>query len=112
MDIKILVATHKPYWKPDQDIYVPIWVGAAKDAQNMKATLYRDDTGDHISCKNPYFCELTALYWAWKNLQYDYLGLVHYRRYFGKHKIGNRYHRIADRNIIQTTLEHTPVILP
>ena len=47
-----------------------------------------DHTGDNISDKNPYYCELTALYWAWKNLdpkEAEYLGLVHYRRYFRGH---------------------------
>ena len=37
---------------------------------------------NNISEKNPYYCELTGLYWAWKNLDAEYIGLVHYRRYF------------------------------
>ena len=81
MNIKILVAAHKKYWMPDDDIYVPIHVGA----EGKESLGYvPDNTGDNISSKNPNYCELTGLYWAWKNLDCEYIGLCHYRRYFGK----------------------------
>lgn len=77
--VKIIVAAHKPYTMPADPIYLPIHVGAAgKESIGYQ----RDDEGDNISTLNPYFCELTGLYWAWKNLPEDYIGLVHYRRHF------------------------------
>lgn len=41
-----------------------------------------DDTGEHISEKNPYYNELTGLYWVWKNTDTPYSGICHYRRQF------------------------------
>ncbi|MGT2771446.1 DUF4422 domain-containing protein [Streptococcus marimammalium] len=83
--VKIVIATHKKHPMPkDSDLYVPIHVGKqGKDSLGYQG----DDTGDNVSQLNPYYSELTALYWAWKNLDYDYLGLVHYRRYFTLKKI-------------------------
>ena len=79
MDIKILIAAHKPYTVPTDRIYLPLHVGKAGKAD---IGFTGDDTGDNISAKNPYFCELTGMYWAWKNLSAEYIGLAHYRRHF------------------------------
>ena len=82
-DIKIIIATHKKYRMPEDSMYLPLHVGA----EGKKDIGYtKDNTGDNISLKNPSFCELTGMYWAWKNLSADYVGLAHYRRHFGKKK--------------------------
>lgn len=65
---------------------IPIQVGAALTEERIAAVL--DNRGDNISHKNANYCELTALYWIWKNclVQKDgkackYYGLFHYRRW-------------------------------
>lgn len=40
-----------------------------------------DHVGDHISDKNSLYAELTATYWAWKQIHKAYIGIFHYRRY-------------------------------
>ena len=83
--ISLLIAVHKPYPTPSDNLYIPLQVGAALHEKIPHFT--PDDSGDNISAKNPNFCELTGLYWGWKNLDSDYLGLVHYRRYFAVRKV-------------------------
>lgn len=41
-----------------------------------------DDTGENISAWNPYYNELTGLYWVWKNAGHEFSGICHYRRRF------------------------------
>lgn len=79
--LKIIVCTHKddPNIRKD-GIYMPLHVG--KCLSNIELGIKGDDTGDNISAKNKNYCELTGLYWAWKNLDCEYIGLSHYRRYF------------------------------
>lgn len=79
METKIIVATHKEYPILEDERYLPVFVGAAISDQNL--AYQRDDEGDNISSKNPYYSELTGLFWAYKNLKADYIGLCHYHRY-------------------------------
>lgn len=79
-DIKLLVVCHKPAYVPKMPYLFPIQVGAA-EAPARLPEMAHDDDGENISKKNPFYCELTAIYWAWKNLKADYYGLFHYRRY-------------------------------
>lgn len=80
MKFKIYVITHKEFDTKLPENYVPILVGSYK---NNISLYQRDDEGDfQISKKNSNYCELTGLYWIWKNTNEEYVGLCHYRRYF------------------------------
>ena len=78
--IKIFVACHKPSVLPENSLFVPIQVGTALKKDRIPGMVY-DNDGDNISDKNATYCELTAQYWAWKNVEADYYGLCHYRRF-------------------------------
>lgn len=110
----IVVATHKKYEIIPQDpIYHIVEVGA-KNRENH-FSLERDDIGkDNISEKNSSYCELTALYWAWKNTEFDILGLCHYRRYFSKnkHEFFDNFKNIIDAKTIDRLLNKADVIVP
>ena len=113
MNIKILVATHKAYWMPDDDIYLPLHVG--REGKQYLGFI-GDNTGDNISSKNPNYCELTGLYWAWKNLESEYIGLCHYRRYFGhrchSNDLESKYKAIFHRTDYERLLHKYDVIIP
>ena len=86
MTIRVAVAAHKPYRMPKDGVYLPLQVGAAGkppiSAPEGGGDFARDDSGENISARNANWCELTGLYWMWRNLDADALGLVHYRRHF------------------------------
>lgn len=90
--VKIIIATHKKYRMPEDPLYMPLHVGAEgkkdENGKDLDFGYMKDNLKENISSKNPYYCELTGLYWAWKNLNEDYVGLSHYRRHFGKKRIG------------------------
>jgi len=80
-NIKIYTCHHKPSAFLDSTLIQPIHVGKANSLNEIGCP--GDDTGDNISFKNPFYCELTAHYWVWKNAApADYIGFMHYRRHF------------------------------
>ena len=105
-DITIAIAGHKQYWLPDDSMFLPIQAGAAGKAP-LEGWL-RDDQGDNISEVNSRYCELTVLYWAWKHIRSDYLGLAHYRRHFA----GSGDRGVITCDEVRALLEKAPVVLP
>lgn len=95
---------------PRDPMYLPVQVGReGKEPLDYVG----DNTGDHISGKNAHYCELTGLYWAWKNLRADYLGLAHYRRHFVLPRSrGDRWARVLTQAQLEPILQKTPAVLP
>ena len=109
-NVKIIIAVHKKYQMPMDSMYLPVHVGAVgKESIGYQ----RDDEGDNISDLNPYFCELTGLYWAWKNLDADYIGLVHYRRHFTMHPHAkDLWNAVLKENEIKNDFKKIKVFVP
>lgn len=109
-NIKVLIATHKKFEAiVSEEIYVPMFVGAALNNNDIK--YIKDNTGDNISAKNRNYCELTALYWLWKNDNSRIKGLCHYRRYFFNY--GKRTQdTIINSEYIQKILKKHDAIIP
>ncbi|CCP07687.1 glycosyl transferase [Erwinia amylovora MR1] len=81
MNISIYTSHHKPSAFLSSPVIKPIHVGKANSLDEICCP--GDDSGDSISLKNPFYCELTAHYWVWKNTDIsDYVGFMHYRRHF------------------------------
>ncbi len=108
--MKVYIVTHKNYNFPQNEIYCPIQVNAGKNA-NLDIKI-KDNIGENISNKNKNFCELTALYWIWKNSKEDIIGLVHYRRYFYRNTISKNYKNILGKKDIDNILKEYDIILP
>lgn len=109
MEAKIVVATHKLYNMPEDSLYLPVQAGRALREPLL---FVGDDTGENISAKNHTYCELTVLYWAWKNLEVDVCGLCHYRRYLAESLFGKKWNRILSGKTLERLMKQTDVILP
>jgi hypothetical protein len=93
MQIKLFVCCHKRCNVPKSDVIIPVQVGKALTKQNLG--FIGDDTDDNISQKNPYFSELTTIYWIWKNIKADVVGLFHYRRFLNLRTLDTKFHKIT-----------------
>ncbi len=99
----VYIAVHKDEPLYHGQGYIPLQVGASN---NAPLPYLRDDTGVHISEKNPHYCELTGLFWVWQNTRDDYKGLVHYRRYFT-----HRGHILTEEEILRLLTKYD-ILLP
>ena len=71
--MKIYVIAHKKYEQPfknEPQIYKTLTVGASNGNISNNNAL-KDNVGENISEKNKNFCELTGLYWIFKNVSED-----------------------------------------
>lgn len=110
MNTKIYVITHKKFKCPKLEGYLPLAVGATA---NKNLDYIGDNTGENISEKNKNFCELTGVYWIWKNdHSSDIVGISHYRRYFTKQHFFRNPKKLLDKKTIEKTLKKYDVILP
>lgn len=115
MNISIGVATHKKYQMPKDNIYLPILVGADFNTTNVE--YQKDNIGDHISGKNLNFCELTSMYWLWKNDDSNYKGISHYRRHFSENKKSflfstGKFSDVLREETLVKLLETSDIVLP
>lgn len=66
--------------KKDRKWELPLQAGAA--LTDKRIAELTDAEGENISEKNAYYNEMTGIYWLWKNTNWDYSGICHYRRQF------------------------------
>lgn len=104
--IKILISCNKETEYINNNILQPIQLGCSLKKEYFDDMLH-DDNGDNISELNNMYCEMTAQYWAWKNLDLDYYGFCHYRRYFNfsnkyyeEDSFGNIIDKYIDKNTV------------
>lgn len=83
--VALYAMTHKLFELPKDKLYKPLFVGYEnhKDSIVLPEDYLSDAVGDNISRRNPYYSELTGVYWVWKNItDCKVVGICHYRRYF------------------------------
>ena len=106
----IYVITHKNFKKVITDnFYKTLLVGA--DGNSADGCDEKDNTGDNISLKNPSYCELTGLYWIWKNTCDDIVGVCHYRRYFADSFIPDKKKLLSGEDV-KRYMKDFDIILP
>ena len=81
--------------------YIPVGLGKA----NFSSGWLRDNTGDNISNKNPYYGEYSFHYWFWKNELKDlednsWIGFCTYRRFWLKENSEEKHGKEIENKIL------------
>ena len=91
MDNKHKIAIAIGYYLPQKsylnnDCCIPLQLGFEETGIDMG--IHKDNTGDNRSKKHPIYSEYSGIYWIWKNVDADYKGMLHHRRFFTNDRIG------------------------
>ena len=109
--MSISIITHK-YWDEliDKTGYMYLYVGAYKQHTRKEGYAF-DDEGENISQKNSTYCELTGLYWMWKNCNDEFKGLMHYRRFFTSNSLSANKAYFLDEKQLQSKLKGYDILV-
>jgi hypothetical protein len=107
-DLKIFVVTHEQSKRLFGNDFVYLGVGDKKTELSCDCF---DSEGDNIANLNPYYCELTAQYWIYKNCNAKFVGLVHYRRMFYHHLISPFHYFFYSRKQLRSILDKYDAII-
>lgn len=114
--MSIYVVMHKVVDICKMQGFLPLLVGAKEYKGNVPNEILKDDSiEDNISNKNKNYCELTGLYWMWKNSKInenEIIGLCHYRRYFLKNMFKVHRSNYLNYKDIEDIMEDYDIILP
>lgn len=59
---------------------IPLQLGF--DETKIDLGIQKDIIGETRSCKHPLYSEYSGVYWLWKNVNAEYKGMLHHRRFF------------------------------
>ncbi|SFA94092.1 protein of unknown function [Acetitomaculum ruminis DSM 5522] len=106
MSTSLFTIAHMKYTRSEPEEYQIIQAGA--DIFEEIECQYKDNTKDNISKKNPYYGELTAFYWLWKNYHdCDNIVICHYRCYFIDYAS-----KILDKADFEKLLDRCDIVVP
>lgn len=84
------------YKKINKLDYIPVGLGSGIEEKNF----LRDNSGNNITNKNPYYGEYTFHYWIWKNkineLNEKWIGFCQYRKFWTLEKNKKKYDTIEE----------------
>lgn len=112
--MSVYVVSHKVVElnQPLPECYKWLYVGTERNCIELPTGALTDTTGDNISYLNSSFCELTALYWVWKNCDDDYKGINHYRRFFVNSLFSKSISNVLDEDRIRSEMRAERCIVP
>ena len=111
-NIMMYVITHKKVSIPQKEGYYSLLVGSAQFDGDIDEFDYLDDAGENISGKNPNYCELTGLYWIWKNSKSKVVGISHYRRFFTRARFSSDEKYFLNRDDLRHLMKKYELVVP